>query len=77
MDAYKEITARHDVAQQVQRALRSHKVNEENLGSTIDFLSNTLGGIIGALFPQETHEEKIKFCIEEIKHGIENGMPEE
>jgi hypothetical protein len=77
MNTQEDILTRQRIAQSVQMALKKHRVNPEDIGKTIDFLANVLGGIIGPLFPSKQIEDKIGFIKEQIVNGIEMGIPEE
>lgn len=77
MDATVDLKIRQDLAQRIQRALRSHQVNSEELGATASFLSAVLGGMIGAIFPPAKREVEIESLRGDIEYGIENGVPEE
>jgi hypothetical protein len=77
MNTNDEILTRQKVAESVQVALANHKVNPEQIGQTIDFLSQIIGGIIGTLFPSEKNENYFKQVMEDIEIGVEHGIPEE
>ena len=76
MDAKNEFEIKKQVAISVQRALEKHHGNPENIGETVYFLANIIGGMIGAIFPVNQHDKVIESLKEHIEYGIENGIPE-
>jgi hypothetical protein len=77
MDPKKEMAMRKGLAMSVQKALRKHRVDPDNLGETASFLANILGGMIGVIFPQNRHEKEVQSLKGDIEYGIEMGVPEE
>jgi hypothetical protein len=77
MDARQEGIMRRKLATRVQTALRNHKVNPETLGDTASFLAGVLGGLIGAICPEEQYDKQIEDLRESIVYGIENSVPDE
>ena len=65
-----------NLAISIQKALLAHQVDPEKIQETMTFLGVVLGGMIGSLYPESEHDEKVAETLESIKEGLQKGLPE-
>jgi hypothetical protein len=65
-----------DLAKSVQKSLLAHQVDEEKIQETMRFLGVVLGGMIGSLYPQSEQDARVEETLENIRQGIEKGLPD-
>jgi hypothetical protein len=56
--------------------LLAHQVDPEKIQETMTFLGVVLGGMIGSLYPESEHDEKVAETLESIKEGLHKGLPD-
>lgn len=66
-----------DLAKSVQKSLLAHQVDEEKIQETMRFLGVVLGGMIGSMYPQNEQDARVTETLENIRQGIEKGLPED
>jgi len=66
-----------ELAKSVQKALLAHQVDGAKIQETMRFLGVVLGGMIGSLYPQDEQDARVDEILENIRQGIEKGLPED
>jgi len=65
-----------ELAKSVQKALLAHQVDADKIQDTMRFLGVVLGGMIGSMFAHREQDERVSETLENIKKGIEKGLPD-
>jgi len=77
MDVKQEILANQRLAKEVQVALHKHEVDPFQIGETVYFLAQILGGIHTVVLPSKSISEILELIKDSIEYGMEMGIPEE
>ncbi|MBE0583977.1 MAG: hypothetical protein IH612_09450 [Desulfofustis sp.] len=65
-----------ELAKSVQKSLLAHQIDAEKIQETMRFLGVVLGGMIGSLYHQNEQDERVAETLENIRQGIEKGLPD-
>ena len=77
MDLKQDRQMRQNLAKEVQVKLNNHKVNPEEIGATVDFLAEIIGGIAFTVFPNKEIEDVIGLIKDQIERGMEEGISDD